>query len=161
MGIGIVNITRGASAPKMTRGDVQPGQVFAIRDRRTGKLGTNYASIGSNGRAYSVNLKTGEVASADNMDKPVEITGKWEFHINDKPTPSVARECRRSEVKQGEVFHVNGKKELYAHFGSITRALNGFLSVPLSRTENHAVTRNGNSRVKVVASYKMQVELAE
>lgn len=158
--MGMVSITRGKTAPTLHRGDVKQGQVFAVVGRE-GKYGTDYASIGANGRFYSVNLKTGEVASTSNSDSTVGLTGKWEFEINEAPAPSVTRECRRSEVRAGEVFKVKGQSEqLYFHLGTISRAMNGFLSVPLARTENHAVTRNGNSRVQVVATGRIKATVS-
>jgi hypothetical protein len=153
-----VNIRSGANATTMVRSEVTPGQVFAIRDRG-GKLGKNYAHIGSNGRMYSVNLDTGELSSSSNNDSEVVITGKYQYKVNRKPAPNVVRECRRSEVRSGEVFHVEDHNTLYAHMGTIDRALNGFLSVPLSRTQNHAVTRNGNSRVNVIGTFALDVTL--
>jgi hypothetical protein len=144
----------------MARSAVTPGQVFAIRGRG-GKLGKNYAHVGTNGRMYSVNLEAGELSSSSNNDKNVVITGKYQYKINRKPVPNVVRECRRSEVRSGEVFHVNGHDTLYAHMGTIDHALEGFLSVPLARTENHAITRNGNSRVNVIGTFALDVTLTK
>ena len=155
-----VNILGGAKATTVTRSAVKPGQVFAMRTR-TGKLGKNYAHIGMNGRMYSVNLETGELSSSSNNDRNVVITGKFQYKVNRKPSPNVARECRRSEVRSGEVFHVRGQDTLYAHMGNISRVLAGFLSVPLARTQNHAITRNGNSHVNVIGTFTLDVELAK
>lgn len=157
---GIVTVRSGAAATTMRRDAVVPGQVFAIRGRN-GKLGKNYAHVGTNGRMYSVNIETGELSSSSNNDSNVVITGKYQYKVNRKPSPNVARECRRNEVRSGEVFHVNGHDTLYAHMGAIERALAGFLSVPLARTQNHAVTRNGNSRVNVIGTFTLDVELAK
>lgn len=156
-----INITKGANATVLTRADVMPGQVFAVKGR-DGKLGTNYAAVGihsGTGRMYSVNLKTGELSSSTRGDKEVVLTGSFQYVINNNPTPSVERECRRSDVRSGEAFNVKGKQVLYAHLGRISLDTDGFLSVPLARTENHAVTRNGNSRVNVVATFSMDVTL--
>lgn len=151
-----ITITRGPTAPKLTRGELKSGMVFSyLIDGKPGKK--QYAAIGTNGRQYSVNLASGEVASSNKPEREVVLTGVWEFVINRKPAPTVLRECRRSEVRSNEVFHVVGKPTLYAHVGRITRAMDGFLSVPLAKTENHAVTRNGNSRVQVIGTYVMQV----
>lgn len=152
-----VQITRGSAAPSSLRRDVKAGQIFAVRGR-DGKLGRNFANVGHNGRYYSVNLENGELASTRKGETPVTITGKWQFVINRKPAPGVVRTCKRSEVRSGEVFHVNGKDTLYAHMGSITRAMEGYLSVPIARTENHAVTRNGNSTVHVIGTFVIKGE---
>lgn len=154
-----INISKGVNATTLLRRDVQPGQVFAVKGR-DGKLGTNFAHVGMHtdtGRMYSVSLDTGELRSSGRGDKEVVLTGTFQYVINNNPTPSVVRECRRSDVESGEAFHVNGKEVLYAHLGTISREMNGFLSVPLARTENHAVTRNGNSKVNVVATFSMDV----
>jgi hypothetical protein len=154
----IVNIRSGADATTMIRSAVIPGQVFALRGRG-GKLGKNYAHVGTNGRMYSVNLETGELSSSSNNDKNVVITGKYQYKVNRKPSPNVVRECRRSEVRSGEVFHVKDHDTLYANMGTIDHAVSGFLSVPLARTENHAITRNGNSRVNVIGTFALDVTL--
>ncbi len=157
-----INISKGANATMVARSDVAPGQVFALKGR-DGKLGTNFAHVGANtrtGRMYSVNLKTGELSSSTRGDKQVQLTGTFQYVINNTPAPSVVRECRRSEVRSGEAFHVNGKEVLYAHLGSISLDTEGWLSVPLARTENHGVTKKGNSRVNVVATFTMDATLA-
>lgn len=156
-----INITKGASAVTLTRRDVKPGQVFASRTQ-SGKLGMNYGHLGTDtasGRMYSINLKTGELSASSRGDKSVVLTGSYKYVVNNTPTPSVVRTCRRSEVKSGEAFHVNGKDTLYAHMGSVRLATQGFLSVPLARTENHAITRNSNSRVNVVATFTVDATL--
>jgi hypothetical protein len=158
-----INITKGANAVAMLRRDVKPGQVFAMRGR-DGKLGKNYGHIGTNsqtGRMYSVNVATGELSASSRGDREVVLTGAYKYVVNNKPTPSVERTCRRNEVRSGEAFHVNDKDTLYAHLGVITMDAQGWLSVPLARTENHAITRNGNSRVNVVATFTMDVTIAQ
>lgn len=157
-----INITKGASANTMRRGDLQPGMVFALV-LKDGKLGKNWGHVGVNsstGRMYSVNLETGELASAgpDKADREVVLTGAFKYVVNNHPTPSVERDCKRSEVQSGEVFHVNDKEVLYAHLGAIHMDVEGWLSVPMSRTENHAVTKNGNSNVHVVGTFTIDVE---
>jgi hypothetical protein len=156
-----INIDKGKDATVMTRGAVMPGQVFAVKGR-DGKLGTNFGHIGTcgrTGRMYSVNLKTGELSSSTKATSSVVLTGTYQYTINRNPAPSVVRDCRRSDVRSGEAFHVKGKDVLYAHLGRITLDAEGFLSVPLARTENHAVTRNGNSNVSVVATFTIDANL--
>lgn len=152
-----INITRGAGAKKMRREEVPNGAVFAVANRE-GRLGVNYAAIGMNGRMYSVNLKTGELASSSNDDKNVTLTGKWSFGL--KLSPRVTRVCVRSEVRPGELFKVHGKEKVYAHMGRITRDHTGWLSIPISNTDNHAFTTNGKSHVDVVGTFELNAELA-
>lgn len=157
----VTKIARGPSAVVISRKDVQPGQVFA-RKLANGRMGKNYAHIGSNGRMYSVNVASGELSSSDNYADAnlVTLMGVYEYRINREPLPAVVRACRRSEVREGEVFHVVGKDTLYAHLGEIEHDMEGFLSVPLARTQNHAVTRNANSHVNVVGTFSLEVTLA-
>src|SRR5712691_13420935 len=81
---GIVNIQKGANATTVQRSAVDPGQVFAMRER-SGKLGKNYAHIGTNGKMYSVNLGTGELASSGNETREVALTGSFIYKVNRKP----------------------------------------------------------------------------
>ncbi len=156
-----INISRGTNAVMVARNAVQPGQVFA-RKKANGRMGHSYAHIGSNGRMYSVNTGTGELSSSENYSDTnmVMLVGAYEYNINRQPLPAVVRSCRRSEVREGEVFHVVGKDTLYAHLGTVEHDLEGFLSVPLARTQNHAVTRNGNSHVQVVGTFSLDVTSA-
>lgn len=153
-----INIVKGTGATMVARHSVKPGQVFA-RKQPNGRMGHTYAHIGSNGRMYSVNTTSGELSSSDNYNDTnmVMLTGAFEYKVNRQPLPAVVRECRRSEVRSGEVFHVNGKDTLYAHLGRVENALEGFLSVPLARTQNHAITRNGDSHVSVVGTFSLEV----
>lgn len=156
-------ISKGANAVTLTRRDVKPGQVFAMRGR-DGKLGKNYGHVGDNsttGRMYSINIQTGELSASSRGDREVVLTGAFKYVVNNNPTPSVERECRRSEVRSGEAFHVKDKDTLYAHIGTIAQDTDGWLSVPLARTENHAVTSKGSSRVNVVATFSVDVTLAQ
>lgn len=160
---GIIRITRGAAAPKMTRGDVKQGLVFTVK-RPDGRTGKKYAAIGANGRMYSVNLDTSELASSGNRNSEVTLIGKWAFDVDrtyKHGTNRVGQQMKRSAVRQGEVFSVKGGAKEYAHVGSITRARNGWLSVPLRNPENHAVSENGDSTVTVVGTFAIKVELAQ
>lgn len=160
----VINIQKGVNATTLVRRDVKPGMTFAIRNTRTGKLGKNFGHVGVNsttGRMYSINLETGELASSTRGDSNVVLTGAFKYVVNNKPTPSVERECRRSEVGSGELFHVEDKDTLYAHLGSIQLDATGWLSVPMARSENHAVTKKANSRVRVVGTFTLDVTLAE
>lgn len=160
---GIVTITRGDAAPVLTRAGVAPGMVFSVK-RQDGRLGRKYASIGKNGRMYSVNIDTGELASSGNGTSNVTLAGKWKFDLDRNfryGANRIGQRMLRSEVKQGEVFTVDGGAREYAHLGRISRDKNGWLSVPLDNTDNHAVTKNGDSHVTVVATFKLAVTLTK
>lgn len=162
--MGIVNITRGSAAPKVSREDVKPGQVFSLR-RKDGKMGMNYAHIGMNGRLYSINVRTGELASSRNSGKEVVLTGTFKYTLSKVAAPGVVRECRRSEVKSGEYFTpmIDGEAsgKVYLHLGRVQLAREGFLSVPLDNTENHAIGKNANGRVSVLGTFVLDTTLSE
>lgn len=155
-----LTITRGHAAPTMRRDAVKQGLVFAVKQRGD-RLGQNYASVGANGRMYSVNVNSKELASSGNPSKSITITGSWTFKVDRTHRRGVTgRKCRRSEVRAGEIFMVEGGRKEYIHLGRITKDKTGFLSIPLANQENHAVTRNGDSNVEVVATAAMEVRLA-
>jgi hypothetical protein len=151
----IVTIVRGADAPTMPRGDVRQGMVFQVKGGEK-----RYAAIGVNGRAYSLNLNTGEMASSNNHNSTAIIIGKWAFDLDRTYRPGVGRQCQRSEVTTGEVFTVKGGQDEYVHLGRTSKAQDGWLSIPLARQHNHAVTRRGDSMVTVVANAKVKATLS-
>ena len=148
-------ITRGPSQTVVSRENVPTFGVFAIKNR-DGRLGQEYAHIGCNGRAYSVNLETRDLASSENYDKNCVLTGKWEFNTNLVPEHRQTR-MTRSQVRPGDVFVVDGKTTRYAAIGSVNKDRDGWLSVPMDRPHNHAIAENGDSRVTVVGSFSMRV----
>jgi hypothetical protein len=154
-----VNITRGPTAVSKRRDQVPFGLVFAVKDR-SGKLGTNYASIGANGRLYSINLGSRELASSSNPDKTVTLTGTWRMGVTMLPSYR-QRKMLRSEVAVGEIFKVEGGTREYAHIGKIAKDKRGWLSVPLDNTDNHAVTKNGDSHVTVIGTFAMNASLTK
>lgn len=155
-----ITIVRGDAAPTMSRGDLPTGAVFSVKGRN-GRLGKRYANMGHNGRAYSVNLDTRELASSGNFDTNCTLIGKWEFKVDRTHKRGVTgRQCARSEVRPGEIFVVKGKDTEYAHLGRIEKDLRGWLSIPLARQHNHAVTRNGDSSVEVVGTFELGVTLS-
>ena len=156
----IVNLSRGTTAVSVKRSEVLPGQVFVVKTR-DGVNRTMYACIGHNGRMYSINTASGELSSSDNEDSAVNILGTFVYRINSNPTPAVERDCRRSEVNSGEVFTVRGKTRSYLHMGRITLDRQGWLSVPVDNTENHAIGENGNGNVHVTGTFTVEVTLAK
>lgn len=159
----IMNITRGATAPTLTRSSVPFGMVFANR-KRNGSLGTKYAALGHNGRIYSFNVDSGELASSPtDAGREVVACGRWEFTPVNRTFAlnqnRIGMQVRRSEVQPGEVFTVNGKASEYYHVGRIDHDKNGWLSVRLGATD-HAVTRNGDTNVTIVGTAQVQVTLA-
>lgn len=149
-----IQIVRGAAATHVRRDAVAQGQVFGVPNR-AGRCGTQYAAIGANGRHYSVNLSNGVLASSGNPTKNCKLLGKWKFNVT--KARHLERNTTRSQVRPGEVFVVaNGTKE-YANMGRITKDHNGWLSIPLANQQNHAYTENGDSKVRVIGIFRMDV----
>lgn len=142
---------------EVTREEVEQGQVFGVVNR-DGEVGTHYAAIGANGRLYSVNLTNGALASSDNRSKLCRVLGKWKFRVT--KSWAYERNTTRDEVKPGEVFVVEGGTKEYAHMGKITKDHDGWLSIPLANQQNHAYTENGDSKVKVIGKFRIDVSLA-
>lgn len=156
---GIVRIVRGADAPTLTRGNVAQGMIFSVVNGKN-----NYAAIGHNGRMYSLNLATGELASSANENSQVTLRGKWVFNVDRNFRYGVNRVGQlttRSDVRPGEVFRVKDGADDYAHMGRINRDKNGWLSVPLARPTNHAVTTKGDSHVTIVGTFTVDATLTK
>lgn len=146
-------ITRGPSATTVRREDVPTFATFAIKNR-DGRLGKEYLHVGCNGRAYAVNATTRELASSENYDKSVILTGRWEFDVTRSNT---TRAMRRSQVRPGDVFVVQGNTTEYAAMGAVHKDRTGWLSVPLDRPQNHAIATNGDTNVNVIGSFALRV----
>lgn len=148
-------ITRGPSQTTVRRADVPTFAAFAVKNR-DGRLGVEYLHIGTNGRCYAVNSDTKELASSENRDKKVVLTGKWEFrtvHFDRLTQTRVAR----SMVRPGEIFVIDGKTTEYAAIGSVNKDRHGWLSVPMDRPQNHAIAESGDNRCTVVGTFTMRL----
>ena len=156
-----VRITRGKSATRLTRGQVEPGMVFALQKRDGSVSETNYANIGTNGRQYSLNVATKLLASSTNRNKPVVLTGTYTIEVRRLPQSEWVVK-RRRELKSGDVFVVNDGKsgKSYAHIGTADKD-GGYkwLALIPGNLENHAVTENGDKKVKVVGKMALNVKL--
>lgn len=170
-----LNITRGPSAPRITRGQVVAGQVFRTF-RRDGSLGRKeYAAIGENGRSYSVNLATRELAGTAKKGRQVQIIGKWQIKTNMSPALraganvvaladgrkfNIVRRTTRGDVKGNELFVAldTTPTSIYAQVG--TRKDGKLLSLN-QQNGNHAITNKFNRQVAVVGTYSMDVTLSQ
>jgi hypothetical protein len=149
-----LTIVRGPNATSVRRSAVPTFALFAVKNR-DGRLGTEYAHIGCNGRAYAVNLDSAELASSENMNKQVTLTGKWAFDVT-RLLDGREFEITRSQVRPGDVFRGPRGTE-YAAIGAVNKDRQGWLSVPMNNPDNHAIAENGDTRVTVVGSFKMVV----
>jgi hypothetical protein len=171
-----LNITRGPSAPRVTRGQTTAGQVFRTF-RRDGTLGRKeYAAIGENGRSYSVNLATRELAGTAKKDRQVQIIGKWQLKTNMSPALraganvvelvdgrkfNIVRRTTRGDVKGNEVFvalDMTKPTNFYAHVG--VRKDGKVLSLN-PQNGNHAITNKLSRPVAVIGTYSMDVTLSQ
>lgn len=142
----------------VSRRDVKPGQVFR-KQLRDGAIGDNvYAALPHNGKNFSINLNTGNIASSVKHDAPCKIVGSYELNIS--LTPNQLKETTRSEVKTNEVFRVKGGDTLYLNLGMIDNHKR-YISLPVHAKfdNNYAVTENGNSAVVLVGTYNINAKL--
>lgn len=157
----LVTITRGAAAPKMRRGDVPTKAVFLSADGKK-----KCAALGMNGRAYSVNLDTHELASSANDDAQVTLVGTWDFDVNRQYVRDsrIGQEMNRSDVAPGEMFQLVRGHEEYLHIGRVNKSRNGWLSIPFARQQNHAIADaghgDGTTRVVVTGTFQIKATLA-
>lgn len=138
-----------------TRRDaVSAGQVFRLV-KQDGTLGDKtYGAISRNGKHYSINLVSGELASTRSGDKRVKVVGS--FKINQQMLLNgQRRQTTRGQVKDNEMFVVKGGRNVYANLG--TTAERKFISLNLGN-ENHAVTTKAAKRVVVIGTYTIQVD---
>ena len=148
----------GSKTAVLTRGQVKPGQVFSIVGRDGKKMAQRYAAIGHNGKAYSINLATGGLASTDNDNSRVAIVGTFTYDVKMNPN-GVPVTKLRSQLADGDVFVVRGSKSgrLYAHMGALANPGNRWLSVNLG-TRDHAIATNGGKRVNVTGKLVLNVK---
>jgi hypothetical protein len=171
-----LNITRGPTAPRLTRGHVTAGQVFRTF-KRDGSLGRKeYAAIGENGRSYSVNLASRELAGTAKKDRQVQVIGKWQMKetlsralrdgtdvvkLADGSRLKAVRRTTRGDVKGNELFvaaDMSAASTVYAHVG--TRKDGKVLSLN-TKNGNHAITSKLSRPVVVVGTYQMDVTLSQ
>lgn len=148
------HVTGMAKAPVGTRRDmVKYGQTFKIV-KKDGTLGDNtYGVISQNGKFYSINLDTGELASTRNGAKPVKVTGKYTIKISMLQNGD-RRPSTRGRLRDNELFVVKGGKSVYANLGVTAERKHIALNLG---NENHAVTTNSGKNVVVVGTYTIEV----
>lgn len=142
-----------------TRAQVKPGQVFVVKGRNNTWGNTKYACLDSNGRFYSLKITDDgdmSLAATDNGDSSVKIVGKWKLNATILKNGD-RRETIRGQVNDGELFVVKGGKKVYAHVGSLN---DGRLFSMVLDSDNHGVTDNTRSKVTVIGSYTIDVNIA-
>lgn len=134
----------------VTRNDAGAGVVFTGKDG-----GAVYASLGRNGRGYSVNLTSGELASTGSLGREVTVVGAFAWDIELTPEVDGAK-TRRAEVEGGDVFR-GPSGRLYVHIGDTSDGR--LISAILDGSGNHAVKSAGTTqRTTVVGSATMGLD---
>jgi len=141
---------------KMTarkRSEVGAGLLFRLV-KTDGSMGDKtYASIGRNGKFYSINVDTGALASTTNEDKNVAVVGKYKWDVRVATDPAQRVTKRRGDVTHGEVFVVG--RDAADPSGTITYLAIGknnegkFLAVNLA-SGDYATTLNASKNVVVI-----------
>lgn len=130
----------------IARGTVKPGQLFQLV-KKDGSLGrTIYGALGNNGRNYSVNMTSGQLASTAKPQKKVSVVGK--FAVGVTYCGNVA--TTRGAVTSGDIFKVKGKDTAYLALGRLTDGRWASLNMNDPLNEDYAVTSNGKSHVTVI-----------
>jgi uncharacterized protein affecting Mg2+/Co2+ transport len=151
-------IERGA-LKTVARSAVGAGLLFRLKKKDGSEGDVTYASIGRNGKFYSINIATGALASTENGDKPVTVVGKYKW-VTDIVTDSARRVNKtRGDVAVGEMFVVSrdagdlGGKTAYVAIGKNNSGK--FLAVNLV-SGDYAVTDNARKAVVVIGSGRIE-----
>jgi hypothetical protein len=141
------------------RADVGAGLLFRLIKSGNVQGDKTYASIGRNGRFYSINIATGALAATDNGDKNVAIVGSYKWDVTVITDPAKRVNKTRGDVDDGEVFVIGRNAAEPA--GTIAYLAIGknnagkFLAVNLT-SGDYAVTPKANKPVIVIGKGKMQ-----
>lgn len=146
-----VTLTRSKVVANGIRRDtVKPGQIFQLR-KKDGTLGRKlYGALGRNGRLYSLNMESGELAGTGNAAKPVSVVGK--FAIN--TTHCQNRVTSRDKVASGEIFTVKGGDTSYLALGRLKDGRWASVNMKNPLNDDYAATSKGSSEVTVIGSAK-------
>lgn len=147
-----ITLNRGsATLPTVARDAIVAGQIFRTQNGR--KL---YAHLGSNGKMFSLNLNSKELASSRSKNKKVVLVGKFTYETSRAPGKGAA--TTRGAVKDGELFTVGAEPgALYAHIGR--KGTGEMLSVNLV-SGDIASTTNTRSAVNVVGTFRIDAKVA-
>lgn len=147
---------------RIRRDAVKPSQVFQkVVDAKTGKLGNKlYGAIGRNGKLFSLDLESGELASTSKGASLVVVVGKFVIQTKDYALAD-QRRTTREQVATNEVFKVKGGSEKYANMGTLTDGRDASLNLADPFNDNYAVN-NGrdNKNVIVLGTYEVKAQVA-
>lgn len=145
-----------SAAPSLTRKDAKPGDIFVVRGKTV-----KYAAVGQNGKLYSINLTTGEVASTANPNSHIDIVGHYTVGLTLWPAAKHFA-TTRNQIAPNQLF-ISGKyspppytdKALYMSLGTLDNGQGISLNVG---SRDHALCSiNSNGPVIVVGTGKFVV----
>ena len=150
-------IERGSPLVRM-RSEVGAGLMFRLVKKDGSHGDHTYASIGRNGRFYSINVSSGALAATDNGDKRVAVVGKYKWEATVITDPARRTPKNRGDVADGEIFVIGSNPADPA--GKISYLAIGrnnagkFLAVNLA-SGDYAVTDKANKPVVVIGTGKL------
>lgn len=154
-------IERGATSVRK-RSEVGAGLLFRHMKRDGSHGEKTYASIGRNGRFYSINVATGALAATDNGDGNVAVVGSYKWDVSVVTDPAKRVRKTRGEVADGEIFVIG--RDAADPAGKISYLAIGknnagkFLAVNLA-SGDYATTPKASKPVIVIGSGKLQGQM--
>lgn len=140
----------------VARSSVTWGQVFR-RYNADGTLGDKtYAAVGKNGRFYSINLSSADVAAADDGEARVKVVGSWDLTVK-VGAKSANTNTRRDRVNDESIYKVKGGAKMYANLGKLRDGR--FISLNV-QSQDYALGGKGAKNVTVTGSYELTYKLA-
>lgn len=141
------------------RADVGAGLMFRLIKKDGSHGDKTYASIGRNGRFYSINVANGALAATDNGDKNVAVVGKYKWEATVITDPARRVTTTRGAVADGDIFVIG--RDAAEPAGKISYLAIGrnnagkFLAVNLA-SGDYAVTEKSNKPVIVIGKGKLE-----
>jgi hypothetical protein len=141
------------------REDVGAGLMFRLIKKDGSHGEKTYASIGRNGRFYSINVANGALAATDNGDKPVAVVGKYKWEATVITDPARRVTTTRGAVNDGDIFVIG--RDAAEPAGKISYLAIGrnnagkFLAVNLA-SGDYAVTDKASKPVIVIGKGKLE-----
>jgi hypothetical protein len=149
--------TTSAAPSSVGRDTLKTGQIFrnVLRDGKTGKKLLGH--IGYNGKAVSLNLQNGDVATSANQTRRVVPVGTFSIETEFSAVADRA-EASRSALSTNDLFQV--KEDGGAVYANLGRLNSGdYIALNLTSMD-YAVGHNASKRVTKVGSYRLKAKVA-
>lgn len=154
-------IERGTSTVRK-RADVGAGLLFRLVKDDGSHGDKTYASIGRNGRFYSINVATGALAATDNGDKRVAVVGSYKWDATVITDPNKRVRTTRGAVADGDIFVVGrdaaDPKGTVAYLAIGKNNAGKFLAVNLT-SGDYATTDKASKNVIIIGKGKLQGQM--